>query len=69
VSTPAKKNGSGISGQAGVTLNDWVTVDVKVTPQDSGDIVVNVICNGRPAIVTFQADGGVDMDVEQSSPG
>lgn len=70
MSTPAKTPpASGVSASAGVTLSDWASVDVKVLPQDSGDIVINVNCNNRLAVVTFQADGGVDMDVEEPKQG
>jgi hypothetical protein len=67
VSTPSSSGG--ISGTAGVTLNDWVTVDVRVTPHADGAIVCDLTCNGREIAVTFDASGEVDMDVKEPAPG
>lgn len=64
MSTPAKNPG-GVSGNAGITLNDWVSVDVKVTPETSGTIVCDLTCNGREVTVTFEAAGEVLMDIKE----
>jgi len=70
VSTPAKKNPpAGVSASAGVTLNDWVTVDMTVTPQASGAITCDMTCNGRDVTVTFESNGEVNMDVKEPSAG
>lgn len=63
MSTPAKHS-HGVSGSAGVTLNDWVTVNVQVEPQGNGDVLCDVNCNGREVRVTFQADGDIDSEVK-----
>ncbi len=64
MSTPAQQ-APGISATAGVTLNDWVTADLTVTPQASGDIVCDLDVNGREVVVTFQADGDIDTEVKE----
>jgi hypothetical protein len=67
VTTPAKKHPQGgVSGNAGVTLNDWVTVNVQVRPQGNGDILCDVNCNGKEVLVNFQADGDIDTEVKAS---
>lgn len=59
---------AGTAASAGVTLNEWVSVDIKVSPQANGDIMCDVVCNGREVTVNFAASGDVDLDVKEENP-
>jgi hypothetical protein len=61
MSTPDSPPLSGVSGSSGIYMGD-IAVEVRVTPQDNGDVRCDMDCNGKKVRVSYRAAGDIDFD-------
>jgi hypothetical protein len=61
MSTPASPPMSGVSGSSGIYMGD-ISVEVRVTPQDNGDVQCDLSCNDKKTRITYRASGETDFD-------